>query len=107
MDQQLPEIGPRDVGDTFLLDVREPDEWSAGRAPGALHIPLSQLVQRLDEVPADQPLAVVCRVGGRSAQATAFLRAQGRPATNVAGGMLAWQAAGLPLEGDGPAPHVA
>ena len=101
-----PEVDPREIGDDLLLDVREDDEWAQGRAPGAVHVPLSQFLARLDEVPTDRPIAVVCRVGGRSAQATAFLRAQGLPARNVTGGMLAWQALGLPLEGDGPAPSI-
>ena len=95
---ELPEVPPSEVGDDVLLDVREDDEWAAGHAPGALHIPLGQLVARLDELPGDQPVAVVCRAGGRSAQATAYLLRQGRDVRNVAGGMKAWAAGGLPLE---------
>jgi rhodanese-related sulfurtransferase len=78
-----------------LLDVREPDEWDAGHAPHAVSLPLSQLVARVGEVP--QRAAVVCRVGGRSAQAVVWLRAQGYDVVNVDGGMLAWQRAGRPL----------
>jgi rhodanese-related sulfurtransferase len=77
-----------------LLDVREDDEWVAGHAPEAVHVPMSQFLSRLDDVP-EGPLAVVCRVGGRSAQVTAYLVGQGREAVNVNGGMLAWEAAGL------------
>ncbi len=95
---ELPEVAPSQIGDDVLLDVREDDEWAAGHAPGALHIPLGQLVARLDELPGDQPVAVVCRGGGRSAQATAYLLGQGRDVRNVAGGMKAWAASGLPLE---------
>ena len=85
-----------------LVDVREPNEWAAGRAPDAVHLPMSQITGRLDELPADQdPLYVICRVGGRSAQVTEFLVAQGYPAVNVDGGMLAWVAAGRPLVNDG------
>ena len=97
----VPEVDPREVGDDVLLDVREDDEWAAGHAPGAVHVPLGQLIARLDELPGDEPVAIVCRAGGRSAQATAYLLGQGRDVRNVAGGMKAWAQAGLPLERDG------
>jgi rhodanese-related sulfurtransferase len=80
-----------------LLDVREQDEWDAGHAEGALHIPMGQLMARIDELPADDRLYVVCRVGGRSAQVVQYLVAQGRDALNVDGGMYAWEAAGRPM----------
>ena len=99
-----PVVDPRQIGDDLLVDVREDDEWAAGHAPEAVHLPLSALVARVDELPADRPLAVVCRVGSRSAQAAGWLLAQGRPARNVDGGMLRWQALGLPLVADGAAP---
>jgi rhodanese-related sulfurtransferase len=83
-----------------LLDVREDDEWAAGHAPEALHIPLGDLAARLGELPADNSLFVVCRGGGRSARATAFLNANGWDATNVEGGMRAWEAAGKPMAAD-------
>lgn len=95
----LPEVDPRAIGDDLLLDVREDDEWSTGHAPGAVHIPLHDLPARLGELPADRPLAVVCRMGARSAQATAFLLQHRFAARNVTGGMLAWQQLGLPLDG--------
>jgi rhodanese-related sulfurtransferase len=97
---EIPTVDPREVVDEVLLDVRELDEWAAGRAPNAVHIPLYELPGRLAEVPQGRPLSVVCRVGSRSAQATAWLLAQGIDARNVAGGMLAWAALGLPVEGD-------
>ena len=75
-----------------VLDVREPVEWTYGHIEGALHIPLSELVARLDEVPVEQTL-VVCRVGARSGQAVAWLTQQGRDVVNLDGGMLEWQAA--------------
>ena len=99
----VPEVDPREVGDDLLLDVREPHEWAAGHAPGAVHVPLGELPQRLAELPEDRPVAVVCHLGGRSAHATAFLRANGRPARNVTGGMDAWARLGLPLEATGDA----
>ncbi|MGH3515895.1 MAG: rhodanese-like domain-containing protein [Haloechinothrix sp.] len=86
-----------------LLDVREDDEWRAGHAPEALHIPLRDVPARMDELaefPDDQPIYVVCRTGGRSAQATAFLNANGYEAVNVAGGMKSWQTEGRPMVGE-------
>ncbi len=104
----LPTVDPRQVGDDLLLDVREDDEWAAGRAPGAVHLPMSQLPARLDELPEGRPVAVVCRSGHRSAQVTAYLLGQGRQARNVEGGMLAWAACGLPVEADpGVRPSIA
>lgn len=102
----IPEVDPREVGEDLLLDVREDDEWAAGRAPGAVHVPLHDLPSRLADVPRDRAVSVLCRSGGRSAQATGFLLAQGISARNVSGGMQGWMARGLPLEGDGPTPQV-
>lgn len=85
-----------------LLDVREADEWAAGHASAARHVPLNQL--SLDNVPAGDPLLVVCHVGGRSAMATQALRNAGVPAVNVAGGMAAWEQAGLPVVTDDGTP---
>lgn len=102
----VPEIEARDVPtDGFLLDVREQDEWVAGHAPEAVHIPLGQLQARVEEVPAGQTVYVVCRVGGRSAQAAAWLNHIGREAINVGGGMQSWEFAGRPMvsESGGPA----
>lgn len=104
MTEPVPEIDVRTAerrarsGEVLLLDVREDDEWAAGRAELALHRPLSRL--QLGDVPTDRPVVAVCRVGGRSAQATQALRSAGLDVTNMGGGMLAWQAAGLPLVGD-------
>jgi rhodanese-related sulfurtransferase len=83
--------------DAVLLDVREQDEWEAGHAESAVHIPMSQFVARIGELPEADPLYVVCRVGGRSAQVVQYLVAQGHPAVNVDGGMLAWEASGREL----------
>ena len=80
-----------------ILDVREDDEWAAGHVDGSTHVPLSELPGRVGEVPATDPLVVVCRVGGRSAQVTAWLRAQGREAVNLTGGLQSWESAGRPL----------
>ena len=77
-----------------LLDVREADEWQAGRAPGARHIPLQDLPQRLDVLDRDRTVLVICRSGRRSDSDTAYLRQAGFDARNVAGGMQAWQQVG-------------
>ncbi len=94
---QVPDPLPAGVS---VLDVREPVEWHHGRIEGALHIPLTQLPDRLAELPDDQQLLVVCKVGGRSSQATAFLREKGFEAVNLAGGMIDWADAGRPMVGD-------
>jgi rhodanese-related sulfurtransferase len=86
-----------------LLDVREQDEWDAGHVEGALHIPMGQLLARIEELPEDK-LFVLCRVGGRSAQVVQYLVAQGRDAVNVDGGMYAWDAAGRPMVSGGAQP---
>ena len=87
---------PGAPGGIVLLDVREDDEWQAGHAPGAVHVPLGQVPSRLAELPEGE-LHVVCRSGGRSQQAAAWLSRNGVDAANVAGGMQAWAAAGLPM----------
>ncbi len=102
---QVPTVNVRELStETFLLDVREADEWAAGHAEAALHIPLSELAARVGEVPQDHPVAVVCRSGGRSAQATAYLNQGGWQARNVDGGMTAWAQAGRPMVCDSGAP---
>ncbi|HEV2640599.1 MAG TPA: rhodanese-like domain-containing protein [Actinocrinis sp.] len=80
--------------DAYLIDVREADEWACGHAPEAVHVPLSELMARVAEVPEDQSVYVICKVGGRSEQAVTYLNQLGRTTVNVTGGMLAWQAAG-------------
>lgn len=82
---------------SVLLDVREHDEWEAGHAPSAVHIPLGELVERAGELASDTPLLVVCHSGARSARATAWLNQSGYTAANVDGGMVEWARAGLPL----------
>lgn len=85
-------------GDAVLLDVREPEEWQAGHAAAAKHLPISELRDRLAEVPQDRPLLAVCRSGNRSSQVAAALAQLGYEIDNVQGGMKAWVKAGLPLE---------
>lgn len=111
MPQQVPAVTvpelPAELPDqTVLLDVRELDEWEAGHAPQARHIPMSELAGRLEELPADQELLVICRSGGRSARVTAYLNANGWDARNVDGGMQSWAAAGRALTCDQGEPTV-
>ncbi|WP_225845050.1 rhodanese-like domain-containing protein [Streptomyces sp. HPF1205] len=100
---QLPSVDAAAVpADAILLDVRENDEWAAGHAQNAVHIPMSEITARVAEVPEGDRVHVVCRVGGRSAQVTQYLIAQGIDAVNVNGGMLDWEAAGRPVvDGNG------
>lgn len=81
-----------------ILDVRERQEWDAAHIPGAIHIPLGQLEERLSELPPDRSLVAACRSGSRSADAARLLREHGYDVANLAGGMKAWQRAGLPIE---------
>ena len=91
-------------GGAYLLDVREPDEWTAGHAAAATHLPLGQVPAQVASVPTDGTVVVICRVGGRSQRAAQFLREQGIDAVNLAGGMQAWAAAGLDVVTDDGTP---
>jgi rhodanese-related sulfurtransferase len=89
-----------------VLDVREQVEWDHGHIEGAVHVPLMDLPQRLDDVPDGQVL-VVCKVGGRSGQAVGWLAQQGYDVVNLDGGMLDWAAAGRPMVSEtGQPPQV-
>jgi rhodanese-related sulfurtransferase len=106
---QASEVPAAGVPDgAWLLDVRENDEWAAGHAPDARHVPLGELSARAGEVPRDQVVYVICRSGARSARAAQALTAAGWEAINVAGGMQDWAAAGRPMTADsGAEPFVA
>lgn len=85
----------RDSG-AFILDVREPDEWNESHIPGATLIPLGELASRVNEVPQDQEVVVVCRSGNRSQQGRDILLAAGfEQVTSMAGGVNQWKAAGF------------
>jgi rhodanese-related sulfurtransferase len=101
----VPTVQVTDLKDgDFLLDVREDDEWQAGHAEGALHIPISDFVARYGELaeaaPQDGRIHVICRSGGRSAQVTMYLAQQGIDAANVDGGMQLWAETGRPVVTD-------
>ena len=73
-----------------LIDVREADEFASGHLPGAINLPLSDFLERYEELDKDKPYYIICRSGARSAQACAFLEEEGYDVTNVAGGTSAW-----------------
>ena len=86
----------------LLLDVREHDEWAAGHAPGAVHIPMGDL--QADQLPTDKTIYCICRSGGRSARVVQAMLGAGFDAVNVEGGMNAWSAAGYDVVTDDGSP---
>jgi rhodanese-related sulfurtransferase len=104
----VPQVAATEVpAGAYLLDVREHEEWDAGHAPGAVHIPLGELGARYTELDQDKPLFVICRSGGRSVHAAQALAGAGWDASNVADGMVGWQASGLPMTCASGQPYVA
>lgn len=102
------ELAARSAAGAVVVDVREPAEHAAAHVPGVILIPLGELVERTDEVPADRTIYVICASGGRSARAAKHLRSLGIDAVNVAGGTIGWIEAGLPVEpAQGTAPGSA
>ena len=91
-------------GALAIIDVREQAEHDATRVDGIPLIPMSELLASVDEIPADLPLAVLCRSGARSAQVADYLTSAGDhgEVANIEGGIIAWAVAGLPYEGEPP-----
>jgi rhodanese-related sulfurtransferase len=88
----------RQAAGALLIDVRQPDEWRQGHAPGAQLIPLGSLSGELGAIPRDRELLMICRSGNRSGTAQRQLLERGYDRVfNVAGGMNAWTHAGLPV----------
>lgn len=86
------------IAGTFIMDVRQPDEWVAGHIPNATLIPLGELESRLSEVPTDREVVIVCRSGNRSGQARDLLKNAGfTNVTSMAGGMNLWATSGYPM----------
>lgn len=92
------------AGDVAIVDVREEQEYSATHVPGMPLVPMSELQDRLDDLPVDRPLVLFCRSGNRSGTVADYLNALGDwgEVANLEGGILAWAAEGLPYEGDPP-----
>lgn len=109
-DASEPPIEEADVADTaaaldagaLLVDVREHFEWRAGHARGAVHLPMMEVPARLDELPRDAPIYLICATGNRSGRVAEYLGQNGfaRP-INVRGGTVAWRRAGLPIDREG------
>lgn len=99
----VPEVDPTRAQElaregALLLDVREHDEWRAGHIEGAVHVPLGDLDPA--RIPRDVPVVAVCRSGNRSGTAATALSGHGHDVVNLAGGVTAWQRAGLQLVTD-------
>jgi len=108
----VPEIDPAELAtrspEAVILDVREPAEYAAGHVPGAINLPQADLATRLDDLPRDKPLLLICQAGYRSLRSAQFLAQAGfANLASVRGGTAAWQEAGRPVEteaatADGP-----
>lgn len=92
------------AGEVVIVDCRERVEHELTRIPGVALFPMSELIQRVDELPGERPLVVICRSGARSGQVAEWLTADGRrgEVANLEGGILAWAADGLAYEGEPP-----
>ena len=99
---EIPEIDVEELArrreqGAVVIDVRQPDEYDEAHVPGARLIPLGEVAERIDEVPSETEVLVICRSGGRSMKAAEVMAASGRRPLNVAGGTLAWIEAGHPV----------
>jgi rhodanese-related sulfurtransferase len=101
---EIPEVEPKTAFDQYsesagvILDVREAKELAQMSVENAMHIPLGELHLRVDELPRDGNMYVICHVGQRSAMATAFLQQLGHyGVANIRGGIVAWVKSGLPV----------
>ncbi|HEX9310852.1 MAG TPA: MBL fold metallo-hydrolase [Gemmatimonadaceae bacterium] len=109
--EQLPHVDPRElrtiaaVDGVQIVDVRSPEEWRKGHLPGAIHVPLAALPDRLDQLDTATPIVLHCQGGGRSSIAASFLQSRGlRNVSNLAGGYDAWVAEGYETDREEPAP---
>lgn len=92
------------MGEVQVVDVREPYEWDAGRIEGSVHIEFAELPARAGELDKDRPVVFYCRVGSRSTVALEAFAGAGFDADHLDGGIVGWDEAGLPVEGE-IAPH--
>ena len=109
MTVEVPDVAPEDAVElveagALLLDVREPDEWQAGHAPGAMHVPMREIPARVEDLSTDRRIVAICRSGARSRTVAEALVGAGFDVVNVGGGMRAWEAADLPIETDDGSP---
>jgi rhodanese-related sulfurtransferase len=86
-------------GGTFVVDVRTQEEWDEYHVPNTTLIPLDQLPNRLNEIPKDKEIVVICRSGNRSKEGRKILLDAGYNATSMTGGVKEWYAKGYPIEG--------
>jgi len=80
-----------------VVDVRYPNEWEAGHIDSAVHIPLDEVSDRIDELDRNRPVVTVCRSGSRSAEAAEDLASEGFDVQNLDGGMQAWAGEDRPM----------
>jgi rhodanese-related sulfurtransferase len=109
MTVEVPDVAPEDAVElvaagALLLDVRELDEWQAGHAHGALHVPMREVPAHVEELPTDRRIFATCRSGAHSRAVAEVLVGAGFDVVNVGGGMRAWEAADLPIETDDGSP---
>ncbi len=92
------------AGQVAIVDVREQDEYDTTHIAGMPLIPMSELMDRLDDLPSEAPLVIICRSGNRSGKVADYLNDMGDhgEVANLEGGILAWAAEGLPFEGEPP-----
>ncbi len=83
-----------------VIDVREADEYASGHVPGAKHIALNTVPDRISEIPKDEQVWIICQAGGRSMKAANYLEAQGFDVVSVAGGTGSWISAGKTVSFD-------
>lgn len=106
----MKEMSPREAYDAWqagkaaIVDVREQIEYDTTHVPGVPLIPMSELMDRVDDFPTDIPLVILCRSGRRSAQVADYLNAMGEfdDVANLVGGIIAWAHDGLPFAGPEP-----
>ncbi len=82
----------------YVLDVRRDEEYAEKRVPGVVHIPMDQIGERVDEIPQDQKIWVICAAGARSLKVAEALENAGYEAVSVAGGTNLWAESGRPVE---------
>ncbi len=100
---RVPRIAAREAQEKLkagavMIDVRTPLERKMNKIPGSQGMPLAELARRWESLPKDKPIICQCESGSRSQQAAEFLAQKGFEVYNLAGGISAWQAAGLPVK---------